>query len=154
MSSRLQEIQKTERLKALYDARKDVYGENKALYVYEILKFNIRQRNRTITKKYYNLIHKEYYTFTSQYDEVILYQHVRNRLSKRTPFQLEIQLKKDSEKDALIEYYNEQSQKYFDMVYMNGDYIRKKTTLDILRHRNTDNINDLIDFMMNLSFDI
>lgn len=151
-NSRLSEIQKTERLKAIYDAKKDVYGAPKVLYVYEVLKFEVKQGRRIVKKKYYNLIHKERYTFTSEFDEVVLYQRVRKILSKMTPFTLDIQLREEGDTDALVAYYNEQSSRYYDAI-KNGEYERKKARLMTL-YNNVNNIDNMIDFIMELNFKI
>jgi hypothetical protein len=150
-NNRLREIQKSERLKAIKDARRDVYGDVKVLIVYEVLKFSIRQGSRIISKRFYNLIYKERYTFTSQFDEVVKFQQVRARFAKITPFKLEIRLQNDEDVDPLVAYYNEQSKKYFDIIKASGEYDAKRCELVRLESQIRD-VNDLIDYIMLIDF--
>lgn len=150
-NNKLREIQKSERLRAIKDAKRDVYGDVKVLIAYEVLKFSIRQGSRIITKRFYNLIYKERYTYTSQFDEVVKYQQVRARLSKVTPFKLEIRLQNDEVMDPLVAYYNEHAKKYFDIVKASGEYDAKRCELVELESQ-IRNVNDLVDYIMSIDF--
>ena len=132
----------------------DIQGEVKQIEVYEILKFTIKQGSRTITKKYYNLLHKEKYTYTNAYNEVMLYKKIREVISNKTPFEIHIQLKNKWEIDdidPLIDYYNTHSEKYFRAVQLDGRYEQKRALLMELKN-NIKSVNDTIDYIIEIDF--
>lgn len=133
--SKLSEVKKASRLYALYDAKMDKTGDIKYIKVYEIIKFRIKQKNRYITKKYYNLIYKNSYSFTNYIDEVNRYNKLYNYYSKISPFIIEVEIMTSDDIEPLKQYYIDSNKKYFDIITSDDTYNRKKIELlEIKQH--------------------
>ena len=127
--SKLSEVKKASRLYALYDSKIDKLGDIKYIKVYEIIKFRIKQKNRYITKKYYNLIYKNSYSFTNYIDEVNRYNKLYNYYSKISPFIIEVEIMTSDDIEPLKQYYIDSNKKYFDIITSDDRYNRKKIEL-------------------------
>lgn len=127
--SKLSEVKKASRLCALYDSKIDKLGDIKYIKVYEIIKFRIKQKNRYITKKYYNLIYKTSYSFTNYIDEVNRYNKLYNYYSRISPFIIEVEIMTSDDIEPLKQYYIDNNKKYFDIITSDDRYNRKKIEL-------------------------
>ena len=133
--SKLAEVKKASRLYALYDAKMDKIGDIKYIKVYEIIKFRIKQKNRYITKKYYNLIYKNSYSFISYIDDVNRYNKLYNYYSKMSPFIIEVEIMTSNDIEPLKQYYIDNNKKYFDIITSDDRYNRKKIELlEVKKH--------------------
>ena len=150
--SKLTEIKKVERLYSIYDSAIDKVNDTKYIKVYEIITFKIKQKNRYITKRYYNLLYTTNYKFISYDDDINRYKQLYNYYKKISPFMIEINISKSDSIDMLKKYYNNHSYKYFKMIIENNTYNNKKSKL--LDIRNNIKLVDLDSYINMISFNI
>lgn len=150
--SKLAEVKKTSRLFALYDAKMDKTGDIKYIKVYEIIKFRIKQKNRYVTKKYYNLIYKNSYSFTSYFDEADRYKKLYTYYSKISPFIIEVEIMSADDIEPLKRYYIDNNKKYFDIITSDDRYYKKK--IELLEARKHLNVSLLDEFNSMVYFEL